>query len=280
MNLRFVHGSITMPLIATKVKSSRLGPTPGAGQPFTVEDLLAAWLIPGLVRTTPASGLQAVLFDLDGVLVDTAELHYRAWQNLADELGLPFDRRRNEAFRGVGRMECLDKLLGRHARTFAPEEKVLLADRKNAHYLEAVSHLTSTDVAPGAPALIMQLRAAGLRLALVSASRNARRVLERLGITDWFDCIVDGSQVTRSKPDPQGFLRAAERLAILPQHCVVIEDADAGLQAARAGGMKAVAIAEAGSHTAELGDLAVREVGDLRLDLLAGLVPATITPAA
>ncbi|HVT83114.1 MAG TPA: HAD family hydrolase, partial [Phycisphaerae bacterium] len=140
------------------------------------DEVFAAWVLgpaAQVPRLSTRPGLQAVLFDLDGVLVDTAEFHYRAWKRLAEELGIPFNRQMNHGFRGVGRMECLDKLLGQHAETFVSQEKSLLADRKNAYYLELVRTLTPRDVAAGARGLAMGLRGlseGGARLAVVSAS--------------------------------------------------------------------------------------------------------------
>lgn len=250
-----------MPLNVQKVKwghmvhaASRMRPAwpetrPAAGgRPTEADDIFAAWVLGPATRIPPLAtrpGLQAVLFDLDGVLVDTAEFHYRAWKRLADELRIPFDRQQNHAFRGVGRMECLEKLLGQHGHCFVVEEKLLLADRKNAYYLEHLQSLNPGDLEEGARGLAMGLRAlsdGGVRLALVSASKNARLVLRLLRITDWFDTIIDGSDVTRGKPDPQCFLLAADRLRTRPWNCVVVEDADAGLRAARAAGMATVGV--------------------------------------
>lgn len=239
-------------------------------RPAEADDVFAAWVLGPAARVPRVStraGLQAVLFDLDGVLVDTAEFHYRAWQKLADEMRLPFDRQQNHGFRGVGRMECLDKLLGKHAHHFAVEEKVMLAERKNAFYLEQLKTLTPEDLEEGARGLAMGLRAmseGGVRLAVVSASRNARLVLELLRIHDWFDTIVDGGDVTRGKPDPQGFLLAAERLRVRPEACVVVEDADAGLKAARAAGMGTVGV---GGGVGEC-DAYVPAVGELTIEQL------------
>ncbi len=240
-------------------------PTVPAGRAGAVNDEFAAWVLSPAARVPKAStraGLQAVLFDLDGVLVDTAEFHYQAWQRLADELGIVFDRERNDHFRGVGRMECLDRLLGIHGRLFVAEEKRLLAERKNEYYLEQVKGLTPRDLAPGAWELAEALRGlseGGVRLAVVSASRNARLVVDLLKIADWFGAIVDGADVTRGKPDPQGFLLAAERLRVLPERCVVIEDAEAGIRAGRAAGMMTVGVGEA-AVGAEAGVGRIQEV--------------------
>jgi beta-phosphoglucomutase len=232
-----------MPSEGLKVKS---------GRELCVTIAAAQWnwhrfLTPVFTAADAYSGTSAVLFDLDGVLVETADLHYLSWQLLADELGLPFNREMNQGFRGVGRMECLDKLLGRHRLEFAMQEKQMLADRKNAHYLELIATLTPADLAPGARELFAQLKAAGIRTAVVSASKNARRVLYLLGIADCFDTVVDGTDVTRSKPDPQAFNLAAHRLGVDSRNCVVIEDADAGVRAANAAGMKAIGIGPQGS---------------------------------
>lgn len=252
-----------MPPSALKVNSLQsLHPT------VTPEDMLLAWLLPGRVRKVPAEGLQAVLFDLDGVLVETAEHHYMAWQQLADELGLPFDRQANEAFRGVGRMDCLERLLGAHARDFALEEKRLLADRKNAIYLQRIETLAPKDLAPGARTLAMHLRACGVAMAVVSASKNARRVIEKLGIIEWFDTIVDGHAECKPKPDAAPFLLAAKKLGVKPGQCVVIEDAEAGIRAGKQGGMKTIAIASAGSRTAELADCAVLSIKSVTVPMM------------
>lgn len=229
-----------MPLNVEKVKSGLLAPAMLPQQDF------AAWLLAPAHRI-PAkptrAGLQAVLFDLDGVLVDTASFHYHAWKQLADELTLPFDESLNRSFRGVPRMACMDLLLAEHARFFAIEEKTMLAERKNGYYLERVMTLQPSDAAPGARALLAELRDAGVRTAVVSASKNARLVLDLLHLSDAFDTVVDGSDVTRGKPDPQCFLKAARLLRTAPDRCIVIEDGEAGIRAARAAEMPTVGIA-------------------------------------
>jgi alpha,alpha-trehalose phosphorylase len=234
------------------------------------DEVFAAWVLGPAAHVPKRStrkGLQAVLFDLDGVLVDTAEFHYRAWKRLAEELGVPFDRQMNHGFRGVGRMDCLEKLLRDHAHCFVVEEMQMLAERKNAYYLEQVKTLVPGDLEAGARGLAMGLRAlsgGGARLALVSASRNARLVLKLLRIEDWFDAIIDGGEVTRGKPDPQCFLLAAERLRVRPEACVVVEDADAGLRAARAAGMGCVGVGNGVGAC----DVHVHAVGELTIEQL------------
>ena len=175
----------------------------------------------------------AVIFDLDGVITDTAEFHYQAWQRLADELGIPFDRAANEAFRGVGRIDCLRMLLkGRPVDDFDE-----LATRKNDYYVALLASLTPADVLPGAGDLVAELRRAGIKTAIGSVSKNTWTVLRGLGLAEAFDVVVDGTMVTNSKPDPEVFLKAAELLHVAPGLCVVVEDATAGVQAGLAAGM-------------------------------------------
>ncbi|HOF89186.1 MAG TPA: beta-phosphoglucomutase [Armatimonadota bacterium] len=185
-----------------------------------------------------------VIFDLDGVLVDTAEYHYRAWQALADRIGVPFDRRANEALRGVDREHSLLLLLGAHADRFSEEEKAAFRASKNAAYVRAIETITPADLLPGARELLRALRAARIPAAVASSSKNARRVVERLEIGDLLDGLVDGSRVDKAKPDPELFLIAAARLGVMPAHCVAVEDAEAGVRAALAGGMRAIGIGD------------------------------------
>ncbi len=184
--------------------------------------------------------IQGFIFDLDGVLTDTAEYHFLGWKRLADELGIPFTRQENEALRGVARRESLLHLLkGR----IVPEVELLaLMDRKNRYYLEFIHAITPQDVLPGAREFLMEVRAAGLRSALGSASRNARDVLARLELSSLVDVIADGHSVARQKPAPDLFLYAARQLGLPPAHCVVVEDAAAGIEAARLGGFLSVGL--------------------------------------
>jgi beta-phosphoglucomutase len=184
--------------------------------------------------------LRAFIFDLDGVITDTAEYHYRGWKRLADEEGLPFTREDNEALRGVSRRESLLLLL--KGRVY-PEEKLQeMMARKNNYYLEFIKEITPRDLLPGAKELVEELRAAGYKTALGSASKNAREVIERLGIASLFDAISDGYSVERAKPAPDLFLHAAGQLGLPPGECVVVEDAAAGIEAARAGGFRSVGL--------------------------------------
>lgn len=186
------------------------------------------------------TSIKAFLFDLDGVLVDTAEYHYRGWKRLADEEGLPFDRKENEALRGISRRESL--LLILKGRTL-PEEKIQeMMERKNRYYLEFIRDVAPADMLPGASELLQEIRAAGLKSAVGSASKNASQVVQQLGIASLLDAVSDGYSVANPKPAPDLFLHAAAQLGVPPAECVVVEDAAAGIQAAQAGGFRSVGL--------------------------------------
>jgi beta-phosphoglucomutase len=186
--------------------------------------------------------MEAVIFDLDGVVTDTAELHYRAWKKLCDEAGIPFDRTVNEELRGIGRLESLQIIL-RHAGTrMSDSEARAFAERKNNDYGELIGTLTPKDLLPGIPGLLAALRGQSIKVALASASRNAPAILERLGVGRLFDFVVDPASVVRGKPDPETFLRAAEGLGVPVRSCAGVEDARAGIAAIRDAGMFAVGI--------------------------------------
>jgi beta-phosphoglucomutase len=187
-----------------------------------------------------APSIRAVIFDLDGVITDTAEFHYRAWQRLADEEGFPFDREANEALRGVSRADSLRLILG--DREVASEAFAAMMARKNGYYLESLEAMSPDDVLPGAVELVREARARGLAVAIGSSSKNARFILEHLGITDLFDAVADGDSVSTAKPAPDLFLAAAELLGVPPTACVVVEDAASGVDAALAAGMVAVGV--------------------------------------
>lgn len=168
------------------------------------------------------------LFDLDGVIVDTAKYHFLAWKRLADELDIPFTEQDNERLKGVSRMASLEIILEIGNRTRTEDEKQALCQRKNDWYVEYIKKLEKSELLPGVENFLKQARAAGIKIALGSASKNSPLILDRLGITELFDAVVDGTRVSHAKPDPE--------------HCVVFEDAVAGVQAAHNAGMKAVGI--------------------------------------
>ena len=184
--------------------------------------------------------IRAFIFDLDGVITDTAEYHYRGWKRLADEEGIPFTREENEHLRGVPRRESLMLIIkGREY----PEEKILeMMERKNNYYLAFIKEITPCDLLPGAKELLEEIRAAGMKNALGSASKNAPDVIQRLGIRDLFDAVSDGHSVERQKPAPDLFLHAAEQLGLSSAECVVVEDAAAGIEAALAGGFRTIGL--------------------------------------
>lgn len=212
--------------------------------------------------------IKGFIFDLDGVLTDTAEYHYRGWKRLADELGIPFTRESNDSLRGIPRRESLMLIL--QGREF-PEEQILeMMDRKNRYYLEFIHDITPSDLLPGARELLDEIRVAGLKSALGSASRNALEVIERLAIGDLLDAVADGNSVKLQKPAPDLFLYAAAQLRLLPSECVVVEDAASGIEAARAGGFLSVGLGP--RERVAMADLILPNLEGIHLnDLLAHL---------
>lgn len=189
--------------------------------------------------------LRGVVFDLDGVLVHTDELHYQAWSQVAGRLGITFTREANHALRGVSRRESLERLLTDAAVVVSESEKEVLLEEKNTIYRALLADLGPDDVDPAVRDLLRQLRERGLRLAIGSSSRNARLILARVRLRDSFDAVSDGENITRSKPDPEVFLRAADFLAPDPGECAVVEDARAGVAAAVAGGFVCFGVGDA-----------------------------------
>ena len=186
--------------------------------------------------------IRGLLFDLDGVLVNTNPLHARAWQELAEELGIPFTPADHEAFLGISRAQCLDIMLKKGKRSLSESEKERLCTRKNDRYREMIGTLTPAALLPGVPEFLRAARAEGYRIGLGSVSKNAGFLLQRLEIGPLFDAVIDGTQIVKGKPDPEVFLKGARALNLLPEQCVVFEDSAAGIEAAHRGGMKAVGI--------------------------------------
>lgn len=187
---------------------------------------------------------QACIFDLDGVVVDTAKYHYLAWKRLAAELGFDFQEHHNERLKGVSRMTSLEILLevGGLTNRFSAEKKEEMATKKNEWYLEYIRKMTPDEVLPGAKELIEDLKLNGITIALGSASKNAPLILQRINMINHFDKIVDGNSVSKAKPDPEIFLLGAKQLGVSPNHCIVFEDAEAGIEAAINAGMRCVGI--------------------------------------
>lgn len=187
-----------------------------------------------------------IIYDLDGVITDTAEFHYLAWKKLADELDLPIDRHFNEQLKGINRMDSLDRILelSDSPMHLSVAEKVELASRKNGYYLELIEAVTPDHILPGINALLEDNKQSGIKIALGSASKNAARILERLELSDRFDYIVDAAEIERGKPDPETFTAAADALGIAYGDCIGIEDAAAGVEALNRAGMFSVGVGD------------------------------------
>lgn len=207
-------------------------------------------------------GFKAVIFDLDGVIVCTDRFHYQAWKRIAEELGIPFDEEMNNRLRGIGRMESLEMILEQGGgRPFSQEEKEELAARKNEIYRGLLASMTPDDVTGEVRNTLAEIRGRGYGICLGSSSRNAGFILERTGLKDAFDRMVDGNQIERSKPDPEVFLKGAALLGVRPEDCLVVEDAEAGIEAGIAGGMKTAAIG--GAVACGKADYRLERLGDL-----------------
>lgn len=188
----------------------------------------------------------AVIFDLDGVICFTDHYHFMAWKALADSLGIPFDEKKNDRLRGVSRMASLEIVLEEYrGPALSEEDKIALAARKNDLYRTYLQSMSTADLSDEVRDTLNALRAKGLKLAIGSSSRNTPLILERIGLADFFDAISDGNNITRSKPDPQVFTMAAEMLGLSPDQCLVVEDAEAGVQAAAAGGFHSAGLGPA-----------------------------------
>ncbi len=191
--------------------------------------------------------IKAVIFDLDGVIVSTDELHYQGWKKMADDEGIHFDRTINERLRGVSRMESLEIILEKATRSYTNEEKIAMAERKNGYYRELLKTLTPKDILPGVNDVLAELKKRDVRAAIGSSSKNAPGILHYIGLERHFDAVADGNQIKKSKPDPEVFLLAAKQLNMTPAACLVVEDAVAGVEAALAGGMRVLAVGSATS---------------------------------
>jgi beta-phosphoglucomutase len=205
----------------------------------------------------------SIIFDLDGVLVDTAEFHYQAWKRLADELAIPFDRKKNDRLRGVDRMNSLEILLEDSGRQYENMDE--LADRKNNYYREMIETLAPDDLLPGVSEFLKTIQHLNIKIGLASSSKNAKAVISYLKIKDLFDAIVDGHDFQKAKPAPDVFLICAERLRARPQDCVVVEDAQAGIDAARTAGMYAIGICD--DKRLNGADMLLKNVADIPLSL-------------
>ena len=206
---------------------------------------------------------QAVIFDLDGVICFTDEYHYRAWKAMADGMGIPFDRTVNNRLRGVSRMASLEIILEKYeGPALSQAEKEKLAQQKNDIYRESLKEMSTADLSDEVRETLDGLRAMGFKLAIGSSSKNTPFILGQIGLKDYFDAVSDGNNITRSKPDPEVFVKAAQMLGIAPEYCLVVEDAVSGAEAGHAGGMK----------VACLGDAALNKAGDWNMQSIRELL--------
>lgn len=206
--------------------------------------------------------IEAVIFDLDGVIVSTDECHYRAWKKTADEEGIYFDRKINDRLRGVSRMDSLEIVLERAERLYTDEEKVELAERKNNYYKEYIKKLTKDDILNGVKENLAELKAKGIKVAIGSSSKNTPDILKYIGLDNYFDAVSDGNNITKSKPDPEVFLKAADMLGVPYEKCLVVEDADSGIEAGKRAGMYTLAVNNAKGADYSLADLSAGKITD------------------
>lgn len=207
---------------------------------------------------------EAIIFDLDGVICSTDEYHYLAWKSIADQLRIPFDRKTNDRLRGVSRMDSLEIMLENYPGRLSQAEKLDLAEQKNERYKKYLTALSPADLLPAVPETLRALREKGLKLAIGSSSKNTPFILRQLGLENFFDAVSDGNNISRSKPDPEVFLKAAEMLNTPPEKCLVVEDAIAGAQAGHAGSMEVACV----------GDAAAAGAGEYNLERMDQLLAA------
>lgn len=191
---------------------------------------------------------KAIIFDLDGVICHTDNYHYLAWKKLADELGIDFDEKFNNKFRGVSREACLNMLLEKGKVTATKSEKIQFSDLKNLYYKDYLKNMTSKDLSEEVKDTLDKLKSEGYKMAIGSSSKNVQIILKHLGLSNFFDEIADGNDISKSKPNPEVFLLAAEKLGYKPEECLVVEDAEAGIEAAVAGGFECAGLGEAAKY--------------------------------
>lgn len=211
------------------------------------------------------NNIYAIIFDLDGVICSTDRYHYLAWKALADRLGITFDEQVNSQLRGVSRMESLEIILGEHSTEYSEEQKLALATEKNEIYKNYLSSMTPGDLSKEVRMTLHTLRQRGYLLAIGSSSKNTQQILKQLGLGDFFDAIADGTMITKSKPDPEVFLLAASMLGVSPENAIVIEDAESGVRAAKAGRFRAIGIRTEGNDPDS--DITIKKLQNL-VDIL------------
>lgn len=207
--------------------------------------------------------IKAIIFDLDGVLCFTDKYHYQAWKVLADELGIYFDEKINDRLRGVSRMASLEIILEKSDKLYTQEEKVCFTEKKNALYRELLRNMSPVDVTEEVRSTLSELKRRGYLLAIGSSSKNTQFITKQVDVASYFDAVADGNDITKSKPDPEVFLAAASKLGVEPEKCAVVEDADAGIRAAKAANMTAFALG---------GDAQYSDIKDVNLSRFADLL--------
>ncbi len=215
------------------------------------------------------SRIRLVIFDLDGVIVSTDECHYKAWKALADENGYAFDRNLNHSLRGVSRAESLKLILKANSAEVPSDQFEAMLTAKNTFYRDLLEELGPGDILPGVQSLLENLRNSGMLIAIGSSSRNTPLILEKIGLADIFDAVVDGNSITHSKPHPEVFLKGAEALAVPPSECVVFEDAQSGVDAGKAAGMAVIGVGNAGLTGA---DALVSDLKDMTIEKISTVV--------
>ena len=205
--------------------------------------------------------IYAIIFDLDGVICSTDRYHYLAWKALADSLGIPFDEQINAQLRGVSRMECLEIILGSRSGEYSQPQKLALAEKKNDIYRSYLSAMTPGDLSKEVRMTLHTLRQRGYLLAIGSSSKNTRQILNQLGLEDFFDAVADGTQITKSKPDPEVFLLVCAMLGVSPENTIVIEDAESGVRAAKAGRFRVIGIRSDGNDP--VSDITIKKLSNL-----------------
>lgn len=212
-----------------------------------------------------------ILFDLDGVITDTAEYHFKAWKKLADELGIPFNKQLNEKLKGLSRMDSLELLLGDKRHFFSEEEKLELTNQKNREYLQLLESLSKNDILPGIEVLLKQIRKANIPVGLASASKNAPFVLEKLELTSYFDVVVNPEEVQHGKPAPDLYVKGAELLGIPVQDCIGIEDAVSGIEAVKSAHMFAIGIGDKNTLKMAGADIVLSKTKELTWEVLTSI---------
>lgn len=212
---------------------------------------------------------KACIFDLDGVIVDTVPAHFTAWKAMADELNIPFSEEENEHLKGVSRVDSMKRILAMGNMEKSDQEILDYTTRKNDIYVEIISKMTPSDILPGVLDFIDLLRQHDIAIAIGSSSKNTPTILKAVGLDKTFDVIVDGNQVTHSKPDPEVFLKGAAQLQFSPEECIVLEDAISGVEAAKRGGMKCIGVGDA--NVLGAADVVITDMTELNIDFLKAL---------